>query len=645
MGFNPFKSIGKAVKGITKPFKKILRSPIGKVAGLAALYYGAPAMFPNTFGGSSGGAGWKKFIMGAAGNEGYAAPGQGIFKPGVPSLLQRFKDMGTLGKAATIGGATMAAGAVGEPELLEKSETVIDDSGHRGYLNSRKGFVDEWTEWLIDQGHDEVTARAMAEKELFAKAEGGVVGLAQGGRIGMFTGAYGGKGEFGAGHGVGKGDSYGDSYGPEETRQGDAKERYISRVLSTKPKPKSYMFRGAPGVDMREKLNTFTRPTITPNIHQGGGGDGDQATWQRLGYPSYAAWLAAQQSQGGGGTGTGGAGDYYGFDEWADWAGGTTTPMFGDANTYKALLSQGGRIGLYAGGMGGMNNSMNPMMNQGLGATGAQGMNPYNQQNLMAQGQMRGQPQARPPMPGGPTTDQGPGLASLQSARVPQQNEDNELLQLIKMLASLGIPMEQLRGRTKEELVEMVISIKSRTQPEGREEVVEEQEEVLTAAGGGRVHAAGGLGETRGNPAVVGEVDDAREFMISNQGIEDVADYAGEYDRLKNPENYDEAGFLIEEEVQERAGGGLMRTGYAMGTEQPVIPSRDGSQLDFRGIGGYQPHGAKEKKDDVRALLAQGEFVVTSDAVTGIGEGDRDLGAKRMYDMMHKYEPIGRALS
>jgi len=28
-----------------------------------------------------------------------------------------------------------------------------------------------------------------------------------------------------------------------------------------------------------------------------------------------------------------------------------------------------------------------------------------------------------------------------------------------------------------------------------------------------------------------------------------------------------------------------------------------------------------------------------------LGEGDRDLGAKRMYDMMHKYEPIGRALS
>ena len=94
-----------------------------------------------------------------------------------------------------------------------------------------------------------------------------------------------------------------------------------------------------------------------------------------------------------------------------------------------------------------------------------------------------------------------------------------------------------------------------------------------------------------------------------------------------------------------RAGGGLMRTRYAMGSEQPIIPSKDGPQLDFRNTGGYQPHGKAEKHDDVRALLAQGEFVVTSDAVKGIGGGDRDLGAKRMYDMMHKFEPIGRALS
>ena len=63
-------------------------------------------------------------------------------------------------------------------------------------------------------------------------------------------------------------------------------------------------------------------------------------------------------------------------------------------------------------------------------------------------------------------------------------------------------------------------------------------------------------------------------------------------------------------------------------------------QLDMRDSGGYQPHGAKEKKDDVRALLAQGEFVMTSDAVRGLGGGNREVGAKKMYDMMHNLEAM-----
>ena len=88
------------------------------------------------------------------------------------------------------------------------------------------------------------------------------------------------------------------------------------------------------------------------------------------------------------------------------------------------------------------------------------------------------------------------------------------------------------------------------------------------------------------------------------------------------------------------AQGGITRTGYAMGTEHPVIPSKDGKQLDMRDTGGYQPHGAQEKKDDVRALLAQGEFVMTSDAVKGLGGGDRDAGAKKMYDVMHNLEAM-----
>ena len=96
----------------------------------------------------------------------------------------------------------------------------------------------------------------------------------------------------------------------------------------------------------------------------------------------------------------------------------------------------------------------------------------------------------------------------LQGARrmgaVPRESEDTELIQLIKMLTAMGIPMEQLRGRTKEELVEMLVSIsgkgKSGTEiiegeaieERGGEEVEAAEEEVIQAAHGGRIGMAEG---------------------------------------------------------------------------------------------------------------------------------------------------------
>ena len=42
--------------------------------------------------------------------------------------------------------------------------------------------------------------------------------------------------------------------------------------------------------------------------------------------------------------------------------------------------------------------------------------------------------------------------------------------------------------------------------------------------------------------------------------------------------------------------------------------------------------------DSVEALLSDGEFVMTAQAVRGAGDGDRDIGAARMYDMMAELE-------
>ena len=67
-------------------------------------------------------------------------------------------------------------------------------------------------------------------------------------------------------------------------------------------------------------------------------------------------------------------------------------------------------------------------------------------------------------------------------------------------------------------------------------------------------------------------------------------------------------------------------------------------ELDLRETGGFiQPVGIKEKQDDIPAMLSNNEFVFTADAVRGAGDGDVNLGAKRMYDTMKKLEAGGRA--
>ena len=72
----------------------------------------------------------------------------------------------------------------------------------------------------------------------------------------------------------------------------------------------------------------------------------------------------------------------------------------------------------------------------------------------------------------------------------------------------------------------------------------------------------------------------------------------------------------------------------------PGIPrmAPDGMEYDMSENGGFQPLGAKEGKDDVKANLAKNEFVFTADAVRGAGGGDIELGAQKMYDTMKKLE-------
>jgi len=67
------------------------------------------------------------------------------------------------------------------------------------------------------------------------------------------------------------------------------------------------------------------------------------------------------------------------------------------------------------------------------------------------------------------------------------------------------------------------------------------------------------------------------------------------------------------------------------------------TELDLRETGGFiPPVGVKEKADDIPAMLSNNEFVFTADAVRGMGDGDVNRGAQRMYAMMKKLEDGGR---
>ena len=70
----------------------------------------------------------------------------------------------------------------------------------------------------------------------------------------------------------------------------------------------------------------------------------------------------------------------------------------------------------------------------------------------------------------------------------------------------------------------------------------------------------------------------------------------------------------------------------------PLNRAGGGGVKDLRQSGGMSLGPGTEKSDSIPAMLSDGEFVMTSRAVRGIGDGSRKLGAKRLYNMMQKAE-------
>ena len=84
--------------------------------------------------------------------------------------------------------------------------------------------------------------------------------------------------------------------------------------------------------------------------------------------------------------------------------------------------------------------------------------------------------------------------------------------------------------------------------------------------------------------------------------------------------------------------------------DQPVFAfdrqyAAEGGEIFPRRVGGIMPNEGIPGQDSVRAMLMPGEFVMTTDAVKGLGGGNMRQGINNMYDMMRGLESRGKAMA
>jgi hypothetical protein len=76
-----------------------------------------------------------------------------------------------------------------------------------------------------------------------------------------------------------------------------------------------------------------------------------------------------------------------------------------------------------------------------------------------------------------------------------------------------------------------------------------------------------------------------------------------------------------------------------------VVRAAEGGAIFPRRNGGIMPDEGIPGKDSVRAMLMPGEFVMTTNAVRGLGNGDLNNGIKNMYSVMRNLESRGKAMA
>ena len=146
---------------------------------------------------------------------------------------------------------------------------------------------------------------------------------------------------------------------------------------------------------------------------------------------------------------------------------------------------------------------------------------------------------------------------------------------------------------------------------------------------GGRIGLKYGTGSSRGSGSSnrVAQLMLTRSSLLANDPDEDVSYIDIELERDFG--------------IQMKAEGGIMKAKVPTG--QMRKNNAGVAERDYRQTGGFVPVGIKERADDVPAMLSKNEFVMTADAVRGIGNGDVEEGSKKLYNTMKQAEQVGKA--
>jgi len=81
----------------------------------------------------------------------------------------------------------------------------------------------------------------------------------------------------------------------------------------------------------------------------------------------------------------------------------------------------------------------------------------------------------------------------------------------------------------------------------------------------------------------------------------------------------------------------LAKSGGALG----ALPRSDG-RMDFR-HGAHVAGDGDGQSDDIKAMLADGEFVFPADVVSALGNGSTKAGSDKLYEMMHAIRDRARS--